>query len=111
MRWSSTRCGWTGAAVAGVLLPLIVWAAPNPKNGPQLMQQYGCLGCHKLNDKGGTLASDLTHIGKTWKLADLKQVIINPKSKTPDSKMPAAKDPSLKPAQIDDMAAYLASLK
>src|SRR5262245_21880175 len=101
----------TIAGVAALsLLPARFSAAPNPKNGPALLNQFGCLGCHKIGAKGGAQGPDLTHVGKTWKLPALKKEIENPKARVPDSKMPSAKDLSMKPNQVADVAAYLATL-
>ena len=33
------------------------------RKGYDLLHANGCLGCHKINGKGGQLATDLTHIG------------------------------------------------
>jgi cytochrome c oxidase subunit II len=101
-------------AVAAVLLvPALVGAAPDPKKGAAEFKTAGCNGCHKINGQppSATMGPDLSHEGKTRKAADIRGKIVNPKASMPNSIMPAAKDLGLKPAQIADLAAYLASLK
>ena len=80
--------------------------------GTKLFQSddLGCLGCHKMNGKGGRSGPDLTHAGRLnadieWQIAHLK----NPESKTPGSKMPAYND--LPENDLRALATYMASLQ
>ena len=80
--------------------------------GAKLFQSddLGCLGCHKMNGKGGRSGPDLTHAGRlqpdiAWQIAHLK----NPESKTPGSKMPAYND--VPENDVRALATYMASLQ
>ena len=80
--------------------------------GAKLFQdeELGCLGCHKMNGKGGRNGPDLTHAGRLnsdidWQIAHLE----NPESKTPGSKMPAYND--VPKNDLRALATYMASLQ
>src|SRR5262249_15390055 len=96
---------------ASLLVPALVGAAPDPKKGPDIFKARGCIGCHKIGKDGGNMGPDLTHVGKTSTAANIRKKIENPKAGMPNSLMPAAKDLGMKPAEIADVTAYLASLK
>jgi mono/diheme cytochrome c family protein len=99
-----------GVAVS-LALPALVGAAPDPRKGPDLFVSQGCVGCHMLNGKGGTMGPDLTHVGKKMNAAAIRKKLENPKAGMPNSIMPAAKDIGMKPAQVADLTAFMASLK
>jgi mono/diheme cytochrome c family protein len=91
------------------VLPGLASPAPNPKNGPALFKRVGCIGCHRLY--GGPGGPDLTQVGQRMDFAAIKKQIEHPKATNPKSLMPGAHDLGLKQSQVDDLAAYLASLK
>lgn len=83
----------------------------DPAAGKTAYAKFGCAGCHKINGQGGTTGTDLSHVGKTAKAADLKKKIETPKHNMPNSVMPAAKDIGMKPADVNNVVAYLMTLK
>ena len=69
-----------------------------------------CVGCHKIEGDGGTDGPDLTHEGTKHDAATLRRWIEDPEQVDPDADMPAFGD-RLSGAQLDAIAAYLASRK
>lgn len=85
-------------------------AKANIAAGKKFVVADGCLACHKIGDKGtaGAPNTDLTKVGARMKAPQLAVKIKHPKKDNPNSIMP----PSPRPAkEINDMAAYLATLK
>ena len=74
------------------------------KAGAVLFQVQGCVGCHMVGGKGGTVGPDLTHIGATLSRAQLSATITHGKGQ-----MPAF--PTMKPADLNALLDYLQSLK
>jgi sulfur oxidation c-type cytochrome SoxX len=76
--------------------------------GEQLIGDRACTACHKLKDKDGGVAPDLTYEGlirdETW-LMDHFQ---NPRAREPDSIMPSFRFPT---DDFQKISAYLVSLK
>jgi cytochrome c2 len=91
-------------------------AAPtgNVAAGQQLFATGTCIACHTINGTGGKVGPDLTHIGSTPydsvgnDPATLNAWLHDPAAVKPDAKMPK---PTLTDAQINDLVAYLTSLK
>jgi mono/diheme cytochrome c family protein len=81
---------------------------PVVTRGEQLIAQRSCTACHKLGEKDGRIAPDLTFEGlirdQDWTLAHFK----NPRSRVPDSIMPSFGFPD---ADFTAMSAYLDSRK
>ena len=70
-----------------------------------------CKSCHAIGSDAGKMANvggKLDGVGGKRDAAWLKAYIADPKSKMPDAKMPKIK---LEPAQLDDLVAYMQSLK
>ena len=63
-------------------------AAPSAAAGEQLISQRSCTACHKIGDKDGHIAPDLSYEGlirdQDWMMAHFRE----PKSRIPDSIMP-----------------------
>jgi mono/diheme cytochrome c family protein len=78
------------------------------KAGEQLIAGRACTACHKLRDKDGGIAPDLTYEGlirdNSWLMDHFK----NPRSREPDSIMPSFRFPD---EDFERLAAYLGSLK
>ncbi|HEY3281179.1 MAG TPA: cytochrome c [Armatimonadota bacterium] len=68
-----------------------------------------CGGCHKMGNLGsGKMGPNLSHIGKQLPQAKILMVLKNPRSVNPKGMMPPVKRPM---KQLQDMSAYLATLK
>lgn len=76
--------------------------------GKQLVQDKACIACHKLGDKDGKIAPDLSYEGlikdDQWLMDHFK----NPRARIPDSIMPTFR---FTDNEFKAMTAYLASLK
>ena len=78
------------------------------KAGEQLINDRACTACHKLKDKDGGIAPDLSYEGlirdNTWLMDHFK----NPRSRIPDSIMPTFRFPE---EDFTHVASYLETLK
>ena len=90
----------TGAFAAG--------QAGNAANGEKLYVAQKCSVCHKVANKGGPMGPALDKVGGKRDAKWLAAYLANPKSVDPKNKMPVVK---LKGAEMDDLIAYLLSLK
>ena len=76
-------------------------------NGKKLVDKIGCLGCHKIADRGGTFGPDLSRmaekINSPWPISWIK----DPLSYDPKTVMPNFR---LQDDQIRDIAEYLLTL-
>jgi sulfur oxidation c-type cytochrome SoxX len=92
------------ANVAVVIPP----GTENVKAGEQLITDRACTACHKLRDKDGGIAPDLSYEGlirdNTWLMDHFK----NPRSRIADSIMPTFRFPA---EDFDRITVFLASLK
>jgi mono/diheme cytochrome c family protein len=80
----------------------------NIRSGEKLISNLGCLGCHKLNDKGIAFGPDLTNIGSKIKPEWLYQFLKNPKSYDSQTIIP---DFQISDKDIAPIVDYLVSLK
>ena len=78
------------------------------KAGQQLINDRACTACHKLGDKDGGIAPDLSYEGLIRDNSWLMDHFVNPRSRVPDSIMPTFRFP---PEDFERITAYLASLK
>lgn len=69
-----------------------------------------CVGCHVVDGDGGTDGPDLSTIGAERDETFLKRLIADPESVDPNAEMPSFAK-RLSPAELDAIAAYLASRK
>jgi ubiquinol-cytochrome c reductase cytochrome b subunit len=84
-------------------------ALQNSSEGAGLFQSLGCISCHRLNNKGGTLGPDLSFEGQQGRTRDwLITQIQNPKANFPNTIMPSY--PSLSDQQMNELVNYLLSL-
>ena len=92
------------ANVAVVIPP----GTENEKAGEQLIADRACTACHKLKDRDGGIAPDLSYEGLVRDDAWLADHFQNPRSRVPDSIMPAFRFPA---QDFQRLSAYLVSLK
>ena len=78
------------------------------KAGEQLITDRACTACHKLGDRDGGIAPDLSYEGLIRDNAWLMDHFRNPRSRVPDSIMPTFRFPE---EDFQRMTAYLGSLK
>jgi mono/diheme cytochrome c family protein len=76
--------------------------------GEQLITARACTACHKLGDKDGGIAPDLSYEGLIRDNGWLSDHFVNPRSRIPDSIMPSFRFPA---EDFDHVTTYLASLK
>src|SRR3954454_15548999 len=77
-------------------------------HGQQLVENRACTACHKLGDRDGGIAPDLSFEGLIRDDAWLMDQSQNPRSPMPDSIMPSFRFPA---EDFQHLATYLASLK
>jgi mono/diheme cytochrome c family protein len=78
------------------------------KAGQQLLGDRACTACHKLGDRDGGIAPDLSYEGLIRDEQWLGDHFKNPRSRMPDSIMPAFRFPA---DDFQRLTAYLESLK
>lgn len=83
--------------------------AADAARGKELINSLGCKGCHKLDDKGGTVGPALEKVGSRLSEAQLRQKLLDPKATNPKSMMPAYKH--LPEKDIEAMVEFMEELK
>jgi sulfur oxidation c-type cytochrome SoxX len=78
------------------------------KAGEQLLVDRACTACHRLRDRDGGVAPDLSYEGLIRDNAWLMDHFQNPRSRIPDSIMPSFRFPE---EDFQRLTAYLTSLK
>lgn len=90
-------------------------------SGPSLFSSEGCIACHTINGKGGTVGPNLSHVGSQRSLSWIKTQIVTPSAhfasgsmvtingKSYMAIMPSHKD--MPASQVNTIAEYLESLK
>ncbi len=63
--------------------------APTALSGPQLIDQYGCRGCHVVGGTGGMIGPDLDTLFERREEAWIRAQIADPRRYKPDTVMPA----------------------
>jgi sulfur oxidation c-type cytochrome SoxX len=76
--------------------------------GQQLLADRACTACHKLGDRDGGIAPDLSYEGLIRDDAWMMDHFKNPRSRIPDSIMPSFRFPE---QDFQHLTTYLASLK
>ncbi len=107
VNFSETEMDRYKAHVANV--PVVIPPGTEHLNsGEQLIAERACTACHKLKDKDGGIAPDLSYEGLIrddgWLMAHFK----NPRSRIPDSIMPTFRFPG---DDFERISTYLVSLK
>ena len=54
-----------------------------------LVNAMGCLGCHAIGSRGGTLGPALDEVGKRLNREEIQRQLIEPRVKNPASSMPS----------------------
>ena len=91
-----------------VVVPPGGQAAAAPNKGEQLIADRACTACHKLRDRDGGIAPDLSYEGLVRDPEWLMDHFKNPKSRVPDSIMPTFRFPE---EDFREIANYLVTLK
>jgi nitric oxide reductase subunit C len=86
--------------------PAAVVAGLSP--GAALFQEKGCFTCHRLNDTGGSVGPDLTHVAARLPEKTIEQLLIQPRSINPQGIMPPS---ALSPKETTMLAHFLAEMK
>ena len=100
----------TGPAGAGT-------AATATLDPVQLYNEKGCVGCHQLDGKGGTLGPSWDHVGSRRSAESIRRKILRPASDTTKGyekaagMMPATFGQALTAAQLEALVTYLAGRK
>ena len=76
----------TGESITGFYASMKV--VPSATQGRRLFQQKGCIGCHSVNGKGGSIGPALDDVGLRRKPEWIMQHFRDPQSVTPGSVMP-----------------------
>ena len=123
----TTASGPRSLALSLQSMPLsLTGALGDPERGRQLLvnrQKGDCLSCHKLGvmaavaDQGG-IGPALDGVGSRFSKPQLRQVVVEPKAYFPDTIMPSyyragasGEAPILTGAEVEDLVAYLETLK
>jgi len=80
----------------------------DPINGKDVFVAQRCALCHKIDGTGGVLGPDLTAVGTRRNAAWLYEYLPKPQATKPENKMPPV---AVKGQELDDLIAYLLSLK
>ncbi len=94
--------------VQATVKPVVIQASTALQQGQKLIADRACTACHKLGDKDGGIAPDLSFAGALKDEQWLFDHFQNPRSRVPDSIMPAFR---FSDEEFRAMSAYLASLK
>ena len=78
------------------------------ESGKNRFEKTGCLGCHKIGDRGGQFAPNLTNIGEKARYDYLVDWIADPKKHQPQGRMPSLR---LGKEEAGEIAAYLTTLR
>lgn len=106
--FTSPKSTGTEAQIAQQTTTKSVPAAADPVRGAKLYEDHACGSCHVINGQGNAVGPDLSKVGATRDATYLKNKTVNPKFDNPESIMPPTQAP---PEDIDDLVAYMASLK
>ena len=76
--------------------------------GATLFQEKGCFACHRINETGGSVGPDLTHVGSRVPYETIEKVLTDPRSVNPQGIMPSM---PLSHEEMDALGRFLAQLK
>jgi len=78
------------------------------ERGRQLFTEQGCYGCHMIEKYGTPIATDLSHVGSKWNVAELTRWLKDPTAQKPTAHMPKI---AMSESEAQALAAYLGSLR
>jgi ubiquinol-cytochrome c reductase cytochrome b subunit len=97
--------------IAGARAPMVLVPAVTSQSvlaGRILYEKSGCIACHSIHGKGGTIGPDLTHVGskkdRDWLIRHFK----DPQALSPGSIMPKV---TLPDKELNELTDYMLSLK
>ena len=76
--------------------------------GAILFQEKGCFACHKIDQTGGNLGPELTHVGSRLSYAVLEKILTDPRLVNPRSTMPA---PAVSHEERNQLTVFLVGLR
>lgn len=76
--------------------------------GAILFQEKGCFACHKIDQTGGTLGPDLTHVGSRLTYEVIEKILTDPRLVNPHNTMPA---PIVSHEERNQLTAFLVGLR
>ncbi|HEY8368629.1 MAG TPA: c-type cytochrome [Thermodesulfobacteriota bacterium] len=80
----------------------------DPARGRALFGSRNCNLCHKIDGRGGNLASPLDGVGRRLSADRMFRILRDPRSLNPEGHMP---NPNLSEDEARHLAAYLATLR
>lgn len=93
----------SGAEAAHLFAPL-----GNPQKGQRLFEAKGCLRCHRVNGRGGTIGPDLSQVGQQRHLLQLAGLLWNHSPQmTAKMRELGISRPVLSASEMADLMAYL----
>lgn len=81
------------------------WSKADPERGRELYARARCVTCHRVDERGGTLGPDLSHVGSRVTREWLWSYLTDPFRDQPDTLMPRV---AFKADEIRDITSYLA---
>ncbi|MCQ4575386.1 MAG: c-type cytochrome [Candidatus Brocadiales bacterium] len=78
------------------------------EEGQASFETKGCLGCHRIGDKGSHFAPDLSRVGEKVRPEYISNWTVDPKRYFPEGRMPSLR---LDKEEADKIAAYLSTLR
>lgn len=105
-RWISSTLALLVAALAACTAT--VAQEGSLERGKQLFTEQGCYGCHMIEKYGTPIATDLSHIGSKYNVAELTSWLKDPAAQKPTAHMPKI---AMSPSEAQALAAYLGSLR
>lgn len=97
------------AATAVLSLALATPALADDARARELINSLGCKGCHQIDGEGGTLGPAFEGVGNRLTEKDIREQLVNPKGKNPQTMMPAFANLPEKDLKV--LVDYLKSLK
>ncbi|HYA87005.1 MAG TPA: cytochrome b N-terminal domain-containing protein [Nitrospirota bacterium] len=101
----------TVLTIMGARAPIInapAVTSPSVLAGRILFNKNGCISCHSMHGKGGTIGPDLTHVGSKRDREWLMRHFKDPQAVSPGSIMPKI---TLPEKELNELADYMQSLK